>query len=52
MDAAHSVVSYEEGASRLARAGTLPREGWWHASDCLCELYRPASSQLQGPQTA
>ena len=31
----------EGQVSRPALAGTLPKHGWWHAEDCLCELCRP-----------
>jgi hypothetical protein len=29
--------------SRLAPVEVLPKDGWWHAKDCLCELCRPRS---------
>lgn len=25
-----------------AHGDALPREGWWHAPDCVCKLCRPA----------
>ncbi|NLE21691.1 MAG: hypothetical protein GX624_02745 [Actinobacteria bacterium] len=41
----HRFWQQREGrVSSLAPAGILPREGWWHATDCLCELCRPPES--------
>jgi hypothetical protein len=34
----------EGQVSSLAPAELLPKDGWWHATDCLCELCRPSES--------
>lgn len=38
----HQFWHQPEGrVSNLAPAEILPKDGWWHAKDCLCELCRP-----------
>jgi hypothetical protein len=33
------------GGRAPVTAETAPREGWWHAKDCHCELCRPSRRQ-------
>lgn len=30
---------------RSVIAEALPKDGWWHAKDCMCQLCRPSRSR-------
>jgi hypothetical protein len=42
-----------EGTTRpVTVIGLVPKEGWWHAKDCHCELCRPSFLRYRGVSAA
>ncbi len=35
------------GGRTSVAAETVPQEGWWHESDCRCELCRPSAQRAR-----